>query len=356
MESCVRNYIVGLCVSLVLLAIPVTAFAGFFPFFGPVPVTNTENSQLIGFWDLRDRNSFFQVTNTSSENVRVHIQLYDVENGCAEFDYFDTLTPFDTHVYNVADLDRNNGEPLAAPDLSGGHGILAVTHVEQDGFIDPFPVLTGNMKIQDISGYEYRTNMAGSGIDFLQFVLEFFDGVTDIEIEITEFLQGTDSINFNDVMETSNSDTVIIGYKVQLNPGGIIPTLREFNVSMYDDQENPISCSPAVLGCSPEPGVGGVINAGLNQAITNSRGGPSLCLGNDRNGYFQLSTTDIDIGEPEVLVEVIEEEFRIFIGINVHGLIIYNGLNNNNGTGSMDNAIRILDFVDVSLIDSEIIP
>lgn len=351
----ISKYLLVLCVSLVLIAIPGTSLAGIFPSLGPAPVSNTENSQLIGFWDLRDRNSFFQVTNTSGENVRVHIQIYDVENGCAEFDYFDTLTPFDTHVYDVSELDRNNGEPLAEPDLSGGHGILAVTHVDQDGFIDPFPVLTGNMKVQDITGYEYRTNLAGSGIDFLNLIVEITDGMDEIIIQIVQFLQGTDSINFNDIVETSNSDTVVIGYKVQLNPGGIIPTVREFDVSMFDEHENPISCSPAVLGCSPEPGVGGVINTGLNQAITNSRGGPSLCLGNDRTGYFQLSTTDIDIGEPEVLVEEIDENLRFFIGINVHGLIIYNGLNNNNGAGSMDNAIRMLDFVDISIIDSEFI-
>lgn len=350
MASCVCNYIFGLCVSLILLTIPGMANAGII---GPdlpigiAPVSDTENSQLIGYWDLRERNSFFQVTNTSGEDVRIHVQLYDVERGCAEFDYFDTLTPFDTHVYDVSDLDRNNGEVLAAPDLSGGHGILAVTQVDQDGFINPFfPALTGNMKIQDSSGYEYRTNLAGSGIDFLSFGLEFIEE----SIEVNLFLAGTDSINFNDVMDSANSDTVIIGYKVQLDPGGIIPTVREFEVSMYDDQENPISCSPAVLGCSPELESGGVINTGLNQTITNSRGGPSLCLGNDRNGYFQLRTTDIDVGEPEVIQ--FDEVF--LLELNVHGLIIYNGLNNSNGIGSMDNAIRSLDFISIEIIENGI--
>lgn len=294
------------------------------------PITDSGNFQMVGFWDMRDRNTFFQVTNTSGEDVRIHIQLFDVENECSEFDYFDTLTPFDTHVYNVAELDRNNGVALAPPDLSGSHGIFAVTHVAPDStfFTGERPVLTGNMRIQDASGYEYRTNIAGSGIESAI----FFPPQGNPVIVQTE---GPDSINFNDVADASFADIVVLGYQTVTDPGGIRPTVNEYNVRKFDDQENPVSCSPIILGCSPDLGSGGVINVGINQAVTNSRVGPSLCLGTDETGFIQIETSFTEESEPEQIGEF------FFI---IDNLIIYSGLNNNNGVGSMDAAIRSFDF------------
>lgn len=263
------------------------------------PEINRTTNQMVGYWDLRDRNSFFQVTNKHGEDIRIHIQVFNVGEECQEYDYYDTLTGFDTHVYDLAELDRNNGAALAAPDFSGGHGIIAVSHVNGDDSLNMDRVLTGNFRIMDTSGYEYRVNFAGTG-----------QGIV-----VTDLLANT--VNFNETAESKFSDIVVINYVATFEPGGIQPTSREYSVVLYDEQENPISCSPVVLGCSEGFNSGSsIINTGINQGVTNSRGGPSLCLGNDNTGFVEILTSSGDFIIPEFV-------------------IVYSGLNNGNGSGSM---------------------
>lgn len=276
-----------------MLALPWPANAGVGV---EVPITDDVSDRLIGYWDLRDRETLFQVTNTGPDDIEIHIQIFNVGTGCAEFDYFDTLTPRDTHVYDVRNLDRNNGVALNAPDLSGGHGIIAVYETEDDN------VLTGNFRIVDDAGYEYRTNLAGEGF-----------GSEEDDYEV----------NFNNIDGSTFADLVVITYNV--NGDSIFPTTKEIAVTLYDENENPISCPLAFLGCfvDSDTGLGGVINVGINQAITNSRSGPSLCLGNDTTGHLELDFDDILVSD-----EGDDNEGAIFIG-----------LNNGSSTGSMDHAI-----------------
>lgn len=263
------------------------------------PITDSESSRLVGYWDLRDRDTFFQVTNTSGENVRVHIQVYDVSGNCAEFDYFDTLTPRDTHVYDVSSLDRNNGAALSAPDLSGGHGIIGVTLVDGSGDFENEAFLTGNFRILDGAGYEYRTNFAGNR-------------TTSPSDEF--------NFNFNSVDGSVFTDVIVIGVDRESGPGRIEPVTEPYEVTLYDADENPISCPPVVVGCSPDDaGLGNVINFGINQTVTNSKGGPSLCLGTDTTGFLEFETVDDD-----------SDIYAIFIG-----------LNNGSGTGSIDNIFTV---------------
>lgn len=261
-----------------------------------VPKTDDVSDRLVGYWDLRDRDTFFQVTNVSGQPSEIHIQVFNVETGCAEFDYVDTLTPRDTHVYNIAELDRNNGVALSAPDLSGGHGIIAISEV------DDADILTGNFRIVDDAGYEYRTNLAG------------------------ESTSGNDEddwhVSINNVDGSTLADLVIITYDT--SGDSIEPTTVNVEVEMFDENENPISCSPIVAGCLPDddnPALGNVINFGINQAVTNSRGGPSLCLGTDTTGFLTL---DID---SDLLPDDTSDG------------AIFMGLNNGSSTGSIDHAI-----------------
>lgn len=299
----IKVHIVAICLLLISFIVPAQdVFA--FGITTTEPDINRRTHQMVGYWDLRERNSFFQVTNTSGEEIRIHIQLFNVGQDCAEFDYYDTLTGFDTHVYKVSELDRNNGAALASPDLSEGHGIVAVSLVNPDDTLNFDRVLTGNFRIQDSAGYEYRTNFVGSGQDVFN---------ADVI---------TYTLNFNDVNDSQFADIVVISYIPTIEPGGILPTANEYNVVLYDDQENPISCSPVALGC-PDPedfsAAAPVINTGINQAITNSHGGPSLCLGTDTTGFINMFRTD-----------------DIFIGPEIPEVtIVYTGLNTGNGSGSM---------------------
>lgn len=275
-------------------------------------ITDDANSRLIGYWDLRDRETFFQVTNTTGEDTRIHIQVFDVLNECAEFDYFDTLTPRDTHVYDISSLDRNNGVELSAPDLAGGHGIIAITHVNPDDSFNSQTALTGNFRIQDVDGFEYRTNFAGPR------PYEMAPGFLDARV------------NFNNVENSTFADLVVITLEYMNNPGSVIPITQPYEVTLYDENENPISCPETVIGCSPELPFSdvtlnhdevGVINVGINQAVTNSRGGPSLCLGNDTTGYLEIRSG------------------LQLVRIGNFGSFVFIGLNNGNGTGSMDSGI-----------------
>lgn len=263
-------------------------------------ITDSENSRLVGYWDLRERETLFQVTNTSGSEIRVHIQIFDVSTGCAEFDYFDTFTPRDTHIYDVRSLDRNNSVELSAPDLTDGHGIVAVTHVDGSDIFDPGQVLTGNFRIIDNAGYEYRTNLPGT---------------TGGQNSPPSTLDSR--VNFNNVDGSSFADLVIIGVANIDNPGGIAPLTIDYDFTLYDQDENPISCPPLIIGCFEEIGAGGIINVGINQSVTNSRGGPSVCLGSDDTGFLEISS-DLDRAD---------------------GYYIFMGLNNGNDTGSMDSGI-----------------
>ena len=258
-------------------------------------VTDSEADRLIYYWDLRSRDSFVQVTNTDVTPTRIHVQIFDTTVGanCAEFDFFDDLTAFDTHVYDVSSLTRNNGVPLAEPDLSNGHGIVAITTVNSSGNSSGSDVLTGNFRIRS-EGFEYRTNAAGvrtSASDFWGF-------------------------NFNDVDSSTLADVVLVSIDTLSSPGGVQWSTEDYLPTMYDENENPISCPEITVECggsTPTP-----INYGLNQLIINSRGGPSLCLGSDPRGHVVLESGDSGS----------------FVAVFV-------GLNNGDGTGSMDSAVEI---------------
>jgi len=85
----------------------------------------------VGYWDQRDRQSFLQTTNTSASAQFVHVQVFNFADPnfptlCNEFNFFDSYTGFDSHVYDLSNLTRNNGAALAPPDFSDGFGVISV--------------------------------------------------------------------------------------------------------------------------------------------------------------------------------------------------------------------------------------
>lgn len=284
------------------------------------PLAVNESPRMIGYWDLRDRKTHFQVTNTSGQDIKIHIQIFDVDqsptsaNTCFEFNYFDTLTPFDTHVYDVSELDRNDGSDFSPPDFDGGHGIIAVTHVNQNNSFNSDQVLTGNFRIIDSAGYEYRSNFAGS----------------------TGFAQDPSAVmdarfQFNNVNDTEFSDLIIISVNYTDTPGGIRPVGQIYDVTVFDQFENPISCPGIALGCGTPSGGGPAntqpfikhINVGVNQKLTNSRGGPSVCSGTDPIGFVEISAGEVNF--------------------NPQGYFYFIGLNNGIDTGSMTHGISTVE-------------
>jgi len=243
----------------VLLAL---LFFAFFPVFGwqgvalaghTVPRTDIEEDRLVYYWDLRSRESFVQVTNTSTAATRIHVQVFDttVGSNCAEFDFFDNLTAFDTHIYDVSSLVRNDSSlgALAAPDLSGGHGIVAITTVNTDGSASNNDILTGNFWINS-EGFQYRTNAAG----------------------VENFAHDLWGFNYNDVDSSTLADIVLVSLDTVSSPGGVEWVSETYQITLFDENEQPISCPELTVECggsTPTP-----VNYGINQAVINSRGAP----------------------------------------------------------------------------------
>lgn len=318
--------------------------------------TETKSWVLYSYWDLRDRETLVQVTNPTPFNVAIHVQVFDSNQNCLEFDFQDTLTGFDTHVYNLRSLDRNNGVPLAAPDLSNGYGFVAISVVtdvagciisdEEFGCpFDPNLGLIGNFRIIDDAGYEYRTNSVGISRQ------ELFAG--DDDDGFLNFISTVASgyhFNFNSISGTPQfSDVVGIPSIISINPTtGVIevfagsPIFAGFRPVMYDTIENPISCPQVAFACAQNAnfirdtlleltGLTATVgfNLGVNQAIPNSRGSDPMCLGTDPAGWMDIDNLVFFFDPAGQIIE----PFLTVLGNFFVGFV---GLNNGSDRGSMD--------------------
>ncbi|NIS07487.1 MAG: hypothetical protein GWO07_01705, partial [Candidatus Dadabacteria bacterium] len=81
--------------------------------------------QLHAFFDLRERESFLQVTNTDTANPYfVHVQVFTVNERCNENNFYDLYTPNDTHVYNMRNIIPNDGGESGFQLPDGAYGIV----------------------------------------------------------------------------------------------------------------------------------------------------------------------------------------------------------------------------------------
>ena len=207
-----------------------------------------ESLGLFYVFDLRDRETFIQLTypdgDASGLPARAHIQIFDVSNNCNENDFFDDYTINDTHIYNMRDIQTNDGNPSGVVLPDGAYGIVAVTMYAVEGGI-PAEVAGhfGNLRILDNNGYEYRTNAQGAWES---------DG-GDEEINNQIFY----SFNFNQQSGVSLSDVVgITLWPVEFEQFNIewvaLPvqgTFSPFDVDIYDLNEVPFSCRDIIFSC-----------------------------------------------------------------------------------------------------------
>ena len=305
-----------------LLVIPMQAKAGEFAF-DPIDQTDTGVDRLIYYYDTAGRETIIQVTNTSDSFVGIHVQLFRAEDGCAEDDFAWCLTPGDTEIWNVEELPGGF-------DVSNSNGFVAISLDSDIDCGSENNALIGMFRIIDDSGYEYRTNAASSE-DFSAFDADY------------------DVLNFNDVDGNNLSDVVGITYvdvdqdQVFASPfiGTVFGFIDEPQNLIFDDNENPNSCSPTVFTCSNDPGF--EINKGIDNSIPNSQGFTEICntskldgpvIGAVDSGWLFLPFVDYvcfdadrnffecdgDFGPPDDLI--------FFVG--------FLGINNGDGTGSMD--------------------
>ena len=244
------------------------------------------NSHLFYFFDLRERETYIQVTypdfRSTGISSNAHIQIYDVSNNCNENNFFDNYTPNDTHVYNMRDIQTNDGSPSGVVLPDGAYGFVSVI---VPGFQGPGQPI-GNLRIIDDNGYEYRTNPQKIGETFF-----------DIEPNLPFLFH---SFNFNTKGGVNLSDVVGITFSFDTNlPGGfeiianpVSDIFDPFDVDIVDENETVFSCRDIVFSCVDQenPLLGQLLENsgssvasfeyGINNAVPHSKGGELLCPGN----------------------------------------------------------------------------
>ena len=288
--------------------------------------TDRPGRQLHAFFDLRERESYMQVTNTDGVNPYfVHMQIFTVNDNCTENDFFDLFTPNDTHIYNMRDIISNDGNPSGVVLPADAYGIVVFTALDSISSTNSGGniFLIGNSRVVDNSGYEYRTNM------------------TTPEQDIFPLPVPSRVLTFNYNQENSLSD--IIGLTLDdagpANNGVTVDDLQDAvilaDVDIYDLNEVPFSCRNVVFACVDENSlripeiledIGGasVVNFeyGINEAIPSSKDAPLLCPNNViSEGFVRMTILDSELSGGG--------RFVLFVG-----------LNNGNGRGTMDSHWR----------------
>lgn len=302
--------------------------------------TDSSSRGLFAAFDLRDRESFLQITNIESGNIRIHIQIYDVANLCNENDFFDVLTPADTHIYNLRDILTNDENPSGVDLPDNAYGIVVVTAFSVDQVSERFlSPIVGNFRIIDNAGYEYRTNAQGFPVFGFQ-----------------TFVPQTPNATFNFNSESGVVLSDVFGIPLSFDEGdeffeasldSVLETFAAVDVDILDNNEVLFSCRDVIFACVDENsplleelivlagqdgGIPGRSSAsvarfeyGINDAVPNSKGGELLCPGNI-----------INEGVVRLTAESAGEQTFDFAG--------YIGLNNGNGRGSLDSFFTLSIF------------
>lgn len=301
--------------------------------------TDIPGDTLVFFFDLRDRETFIQITNTNFDpgntddigvDQRLHIQIFNVSTNCIENNFFDVYTPNDTHIYNLRDIQTNDGNPSGVVLPDGSYGFVFAVAVNADGTSNgSADLFIGNLRMIDDNGYEYRTNS----------VIEPSNSFQDVH--------NRGYFNFNTVGGVTLSDVIGVVYDdIDSGPNSgsvevseITENFAMVNVDVFDNAENIFSCRNVIYSCVNEDsprleellevatensaGSASVARSeyGINNAVPHSKGGELLCPGNTISEGFVsfelLNLTEV----PENTID----DFVVFIG-----------LNNGNGRGSLD--------------------
>ena len=306
---------------------------------------------IVYFFDLRDRETFIQLTypNIDAEtgerngsSATAHVQIYDVSNNCNENNFFDVYTPNDTHVYNMRDIQTNDGNPSGVVLPDGAYGIVTI-FIDADTFIEERRQNSfGNMRIIDNNGYEYRTNA------------QTLNDSDPFQTNTDEFSEEFYSFNFNKESGITFSDVIGVT-TLMFSDGDIVlfstdssdvaTTFQPFDIDILDDNENVFSCRNVIFSCVDEnnPRLKELLeNAetasvasfeyGINNAIPHTKDGELLCPGNTIDkGFVKLRPLDI----PQDVRDAIDNKPN---NVGPPAAVFYGfiGLNNGNSRGSLD--------------------
>jgi len=224
------------------------------------------------------------------------VQIFDVSNLCNENNFNDAYTANDTHVYDMRDIQTNDGAGSGVELPDGAYGIVVVTVILGQGQpADTSGSIIGNFRVIDNSGYEYRTNSQSPSS-----IVSGEDG-------------GVYTFNFNRVGGINFSDVVGITLNdIRANEVTTAGSSITFDTTLFNNNEVEFSCSDTTFSCTE-----GTFEYGINEAIPHSRDKALTCPSNNiSEGFVRL----------EIISEESIEAFAGYIGINT----------GNNSRGSMD--------------------
>ena len=285
---------------------------------------------LYSIFDLRDRETYVQVTNVGSSSQVIHVQIFNVNNDCNENDFYDVLTGNDTHVYNMKDIQTNDGNPSGVVLPANAYGAVIISTVTAaGGVIEIDQPIVGNVRLLDDSGYEYRTNIPGK--------TPAAGNLPPLSMQkvLTFNFNTKAGVTLSDVFGITTGNGFPGSSAVQMSD----PTFNNnlVDIDVFNLDEVVFSCRDVLFACInqdssryqetlEEEGVSvASFEYGINNAIPHSKGGELLCPGNNiSEGFVTLAE---------------EERGGFFIG--------YIGLNNGNGRGTIDNFWFPNRFVDI---------
>ena len=311
-----------------ILIIPTTTFSGVVTqsTIGNLQ-TDDSDSEAYGVYDLRDRKTYVQVTlaDNDPDPQCIHIQIFQQDRGCSELDFEDVLTANDTVIYDMDNLVRNDGTPVPINLDDDSYGAIVISEFNCDNRdLDDGNIL-GNFRIIDDTGYEYRMNLfTGDPNGFLSLARND-DPIPPARANIT--------IPFNTVNGASQADVYayVTLKNVDIDGDSDGPTADTvyneekgvtFDVFQLDENENRLSCDRKTIGCGPDIN----FHYGINEDYPASRGDNLLCEGagllpDQKHGYISLENASF---------------LSSLDTFDAFGFICVYGLNNGNGTGSMD--------------------
>ena len=345
-----------------ILALPVIALVIASCGTAPLPTSDNPSIQLTAFFDLRDRESFIQLTNVVPQGITVHFQVFNVDLDCTENNFYDNLTGNDTHVYNMRDIQTNDGTPSGVVLADNAYGFVVISIVAGPDLeivdIDDGQFAMGNFRVIDNSGYEYRTNMSGYNTtepfcfglgSTLSFNFSQQGGVSLSDVVGIAFEDAGPGCN----IDQGEADDCIGNNFTEVAATNFEAVNVIFDVDITDNAENQFSCRDVMFACIDQdnPQYANLLSDindnlisndiavnvagfeyGINDAIPHSKGAPVLCPQNNiAEGTVRLRVEDFFGEQPGNLNDGLlglldgDEFFTGFVG-----------LNNGNGRGSMD--------------------
>ena len=222
------------------------------------PETDSTEDKLAAVFDLRDRETYIQITNSgvdlgadqepisNPDNLTIHVQIFNVANNCDENNFFDVYTPVDTHIYNMRDIQTNDGNPSGVTLPDDAYGIVIISVVEFAGgpFQTGLDQLLGNIRILDDSGYEYRTNIASDTVNTQNFNPTLINPSVTFNFNSNSGIIFSDVMGFNFIEGDDDDDT-----PGEVEISNILDVYTGWDVDIIDNNEVAQSCRNIIFSC-----------------------------------------------------------------------------------------------------------